>query len=259
MNRIKKTFADLNNQAALVPYIVAGDPHPQQTVDIMHALVESGADVIELGMPFSDPVADGPTNQAAMIRAIDAGTTVAVVLDIVKQFRQTDQQTPIVLMGYVNPIEIMGYELFAKTASDAGVDGVLIVDCPPEEAQTFHALMQQYQIDMIFLIAPNTSTARIKMICEQASGYLYYVSLKGVTGTKAIEIEPLQAKLDEIRQFTQLPICVGFGIKTPETAKQVADIADGVVVGSALVERVASESLQTVKSFIKSLSLKCTE
>lgn len=244
MTRLLETFSSLkaSGRKALIPFITAGDPKPQYTVGLMHALVAGGADVIELGMPFSDPMADGPTIQLACERALAAGTTLGKTLDMVAEFRATNTQTPVVLMGYLNPIERRGLATFAAQARIAGVDGVLIVDLAVEEAPDFAPVFKQAGLDLIFLIAPTSSAARIKAVAEQASGYLYYVSLKGVTGAATLDIPSVAAKLAEIRQITALPLAVGFGIRDAATAAAVAQVADGVVVGSALVSEI--EKLQ---------------
>lgn len=241
MSRIASCFAALKNQQrqALIPYITAGDPHPNQTLGMMHALVAGGADIIELGVPFSDPMADGPTITKAHERALVHGTTSHDVLRIVSEFRQSNQNTPVVLMGYLNPLEILGYENFARDAQAAGVDGILTVDLPPEEAECLVAAFKAHNIDPIFLLAPTTTDDRIQSITAAASGYVYYVSVKGVTGSSALDVDEVAARLATIRQFSHLPIGVGFGIKDAASAAAVARCADGVVVGSVLVNRIA--------------------
>lgn len=240
MSRIATCFAALKSvkRKALVPFITGGDPTPAHTVGLMHALVAGGADVIELGMPFSDPMADGPTIQLACERALAAGTSITKILAMVTEFRATDATTPVVLMGYLNPIEHRGIAAFAAQARDAGVDGVLIVDLAVEEAPDFAPVFKQAGLDLIFLIAPTSTPARIAAVAAQASGYLYYVSLKGVTGSAALDVESVALKLSEIRGITALPIAVGFGIRDAATAAAVGAVADGVVVGSALVSEV---------------------
>ncbi len=249
MSRLTSCFGALkaDNKTALIPFITAGDPQPKYTVELMHNLVKSGSDIIELGVPFSDPMADGPVIQAADERALEHNVSLNDVLSMVKQFRETDHTTPVVLMGYLNPIEIMGYETFAKQAQDSGVDGVLVVDLPPEEGDEFIQLTQQYDLDVIFLISPTTSTERIQLIAQAASGYLYYVSLKGVTGANTLDIVSVAEKLDEIRTLTNLPIGVGFGIKDGDTAQAVSHIADAVVVGSVLVNKIAASPNDAVQ------------
>lgn len=240
MSRIASTFSRLEDGSskALVPFVTAGDPRPEYTVELMHALVDAGASIIELGVPFSDPMADGPAIQAADERALEHDISLQDVFSMVSEFRNTDSQTPVVLMGYLNPIEILGYDRFASQAANAGVDGVLVVDMPPEESSSFVSIMQAQGIDTIFLIAPTTDKQRIELINQAASGYLYYVSLKGVTGANTLDVDSVQAKLEEIRSVSQLPIGVGFGIKDGQTAQAIAKIADAVVVGSALVNRI---------------------
>ena len=241
MSRISNTFVQLKQQGkqALIPFVTAGDPNPDFTVPLMHEMVAAGASIIELGVPFSDPMADGPVIQAADERALEHHVSLTDVLAMVKQFREDNDNTPIVLMGYLNPIEIMGYQRFAELASDAGADGVLIVDMPPEEGTEFSALMTDYGINTIFLISPTTDVERIKKINKVASGFLYYVSLKGVTGANILDVNSVAEKLQQIRAITDLPVGVGFGIKDGKTAQAVARIADAVVVGSALVKQVA--------------------
>lgn len=240
MSRLKTRFDELakTGRKALIPFITAGDPNPQFTVPMMHAMVEAGADVIELGVPFSDPMADGPVIQRASERALEHHTGLRNVLSFVSEFRKKDQQTPIVLMGYLNPIEIMGYEDFANGAQRAEVDGVLTVDLPPEEADECVALLKARDIDQIFLLAPNSSAERIKKMDAVGSGYLYYVSIKGVTGAGHLDTDDVKKKLVEIRANTDLPVGVGFGVKTAETAKTIASLADGVVVGSAFISKI---------------------
>lgn len=240
MSRLKTRFDELatTGRKALIPFITAGDPNPEFTVPMMHAMVEAGADVIELGVPFSDPMADGPVIQRASERALEHHTGLRNVLSFVTEFRKTDQQTPIVLMGYLNPIEIMGYEDFANAAQRAEVDGVLTVDLPPEEAEECVALLKARDIDQIFLLAPNSSAERIKKMDAVGSGYLYYVSIKGVTGAGHLDTADVERKLVQIRENTQLPVGVGFGVKDAETAKTIANLSDGVVVGSAFISKI---------------------
>ena len=249
MSRIEHCFASLKEQGrkALIPYVTAGDPAPTVSVPLMHGLVEAGADIIELGVPFSDPMADGPVIQLACERALKHNTSLIDVLAMVSEFRQTNTHTPIVLMGYLNPIEIMGYEKFASAAHEAGVDGVLVVDLPPEESEAFNQLMKQQSIDTIYLLAPTTEESRIKYICENGSGYLYYVSVKGVTGSSALDVSSVSQKLDVVRKYTSLPVGVGFGIKDPESATAVASVSDGVIVGSVLVNKIAELANDTTQ------------
>ncbi|WP_130389623.1 tryptophan synthase subunit alpha [Cupriavidus agavae] len=238
MSRIQKTFAALaaQNKKGLIPFITAGDPEPGLTVALMHALVEGGADVIELGVPFSDPMADGPVIQRASERALAQGVSLKHVLAWVSEFRQKDDATPVVLMGYANPIERMGEEAFAKAAAAAGVDGVLVVDYPPEECESFAGLMRANGMDPIFLLAPTSTDDRIAAVAKVASGYLYYVSLKGVTGSATLDLDSVAARLPLIKQHANLPVGVGFGIRDAQTARAIGSVADAVVIGSRLVQ-----------------------
>jgi len=240
MSRIQSVFSDLktNHKKALIPYITAGDPHPKYTVNLLHTLVKNGADMIELGIPFSDPMADGPVIQRASERALAHKVGLRKVLEIVKEFRANDKITPIILMGYANPIEAMGVDVFAAAAKDSGVDGVLTVDYPPEECHEFISALKSNDMDSIFLLSPTTEPARIDLIVNQATGFLYYVSLKGVTGAANMDVEQVKARVKEIRQKTHLPIGVGFGVKDAATAKLVAAFADAIVVGSRIVTAV---------------------
>lgn len=240
MSRIAKRFADLRaaGRKALIPYVTAGDPNPEVSVPLMHALVAAGADVLELGVPFSDPMADGPVIQAACERALVHHTSLRRVLEMVREFRTRDADTPVVLMGYLNPVEVMGYEAFATAAQAAGIDGVLTVDLPPEEAHDLVQALQRVELDPIFLLSPTSDTARIDRISAVASGFIYYVSIKGVTGSSQLDVAAVRRKVDEIRTHTALPVGVGFGIRDAESAAQVAAVADAVVVGSALVGRI---------------------
>ncbi len=241
MSRIKQVAetARQSKRKLLIPYLVAGDPNLASTLSLMHALVEAGADIIELGIPFSDPSSDGPVIQRGVERALAKGTQLKDVLALVQEFRSGDDETPIVLMGYLNPIEYMGYGSFAAAASQSGVDGVLIVDMPPSESHELHGILQSAGIDTIYLAAPTTRESRIKSICEHSSGYLYYVSLKGVTGAAISDYDEVEAKINQLRSFTDQPIVVGFGIKDAASAKAMAAISDGVIIGSALVEKIA--------------------
>ncbi|MBI3571587.1 MAG: tryptophan synthase subunit alpha [Gammaproteobacteria bacterium] len=240
MSRIAQKFETLKQagRRALIPYITAGDPEPWVTVPLMHALVKNGADILELGVPFSDPMADGPVIQRASERALKHKISLRHVLAMVREFREKDKTTPVVLMGYLNPVEVMGYERFAKEAAAAGVDGVLTVDLPPEEAEGFQAAMKGQGLDTIFLLAPTSPVERIQIIAKAASGFIYYVSLRGVTGAANLDVREVTAKLKEIRAHTKLPLGVGFGISGPEAAAQVATVADAVIVGSAVVKRM---------------------
>jgi tryptophan synthase alpha chain len=241
LSRISACLKALSKEGrkALIPYIVAGDPHPVSTVPMMHELVQQGADIIELGIPFSDPMAEGPVIQLAHERALQHHVSLRDALAMVKAFRQQDSSTPVVLMGYANPVFKMGYNNFAAAALDAGVDGLLTVDMPPEEAVELNSALKAVNIDSIFLIAPTTSAQRIKHIASLATGYLYYVSLKGVTGAANLDIESVREKLQLIKSITSLPVAVGFGIKDPQSARAISQLAEGVVVGSALVSTVA--------------------
>ncbi len=240
MSRLSTKFAELkaSGRKALIPFITAGDPYPEFTVPLLHEMVAAGADVIELGVPFSDPMADGPVIQRASERALSHHVGLRKVLSMAIEFRKTDQTTPLVLMGYLNPIEIMGYEDFANAAQRADVDGVLTVDLPPEESENCVALLRERGIDQIFLLAPNTTAERIQKMHQVGSGYLYYVSLKGVTGAGHLDTADVDQKLQLIRANTDLPVGVGFGVKDAETAQKIAAIADGVVVGSALISKI---------------------
>jgi tryptophan synthase alpha chain len=255
MSRIQTTFAALKqqNKKALIPYITAGDPHPKHTVALLHTLVESGADMIELGVPFSDPMADGPVIQRASERALAHHVSLTKVLEMVKAFRQSDDKTPIVLMGYANPVEAMGMEKFVQRAKEAGVDGVLTVDYPPEECKEFVALLQSQDIDPIFLLSPTTEPARVDIIVNQASGFVYYVSLKGVTGAKNLDIVEVAGRVKDIRGKTDIPIGVGFGVRDAATAKAVADIADAVVVGSRMVQAIEQSTEANVATNVAAL------
>ncbi len=242
MSRIAGTFAKLRaaNRRALIPFITAGDPSKEVTVPLMHALVKAGADIVELGVPFSDPMADGPVIQRASERALEGGTNLTRVLTMVREFRKQNAETPVVLMGYLNPFEIAGYQAFAKAAAEAGVDGVLTVDLPPEEAEEFLAAVKGHDIDLIFLLAPTSDEARIRRICDTASGFVYYVSLKGVTGASHLDVASVAEKVNEIKRFTDLPVGVGFGISDGRTAAEIAAVSDAVVVGSVLVKTIES-------------------
>lgn len=240
MSRIAQCFAELKaaGRKALIPYITAGDPAPNVTVPAMHAMVEAGADIIELGVPFSDPMADGPVITKAHERALAHNVSLRDVLAMVREFRASNERTPVVLMGYLNPVEVMGYAVFAQAAAEAGVDGVLTVDLPPEEADPLTVELRARGLDPIYLLAPTTSPERIRLITAAASGYVYYVSLKGVTGAATLDIPQVAARIAAIRAVSDLPIGVGFGIKDASSAAAVAVHADGVVVGSVLVDAV---------------------
>jgi tryptophan synthase alpha chain len=252
MSRIEQTFAALAAQSkkGLIPFITAGYPDPARTVEFMHALVAGGADVIELGVPFSDPMADGPVIQRASERALAHGVSLKHVLADVKRFRETDQKTPVVLMGYANPIERMGVEAFAQAAAEAGVDGVLTVDYPPEESAEFAQRMRAAGIDPIFLLAPTSTDERIAAVGKVASGYVYYVSLKGVTGAATLDVSNIASKIPAIKSQVRLPIGVGFGIRDASTARAVADTADAVVIGSRLVQLLEEAPAQSAASVL---------
>ena len=239
-DRIAAAFArtaQSGRAAALIPYIAAGDPSPAATVPLMHALVEAGADVLELGVPFSDPMADGPVIQRAAERAIAQGVGLSRVLELVAEFRQRDTDTPVVLMGYANPIERMGQSEFASRAAQAGVDGVLVVDYPPEEVIEFAATLGEHGIAPIFLLAPTSTEDRIKAVAGVARGYVYYVSLKGVTGAGSLNTDNVAERIALIRRHVRdIPVGVGFGIRDVESAQRVARAADAVVIGSKLIE-----------------------
>lgn len=241
MSKIASRFQQLAEQGrkALIPYVVAGDPMLAATVPLMHRLVAAGADIIELGVPFSDPMAEGPVIQVAHERALAHGTSLRDALALVTEFRRDDSTTPVLLMGYTNPVERMGFAAFADAATEAGVDALLTVDLPPEEVGAVNAELQRVGMDNIFLVAPTTPQQRIGRITGEASGFVYYVSLKGVTGAGNLDLDAVSAGVAAIRECTELPVAVGFGIKDAASARAVAAIADGVVVGSALVDCVA--------------------
>ena len=242
MGRIKQITDSVNQKGRklLIPYLVAGDPNKETTIELMHALVSNGADIIELGIPFSDPSSDGEVIQSGIERSLRKGTSLNDTLDIVSKFRARNEVTPIVLMGYLNPVEIMGVDNFVRRAQKEGVDGVLMVDMPPAEAGVLNAKLKEVNIDSIFLVAPTTTQERIKSILNMTSGYVYYVSLKGVTGASITDVDEVERNVCSLRSYTDLPIVVGFGIKDGESAKEMARVSDGVIVGSALVNKIAS-------------------
>jgi tryptophan synthase alpha chain len=242
MSRIPATFASLVAQGrkALIPFITAGDPQPDATLPLMRALVAGGADIIELGVPFSDPMADGPTIQRASERALAHGMSLRRVLALVREFRQENAATPVVLMGYANPVEAYGVEAFARDASAAGVDGVLVVDYPPEECAAFAASMKQAGIDPIFLLAPTSTERRYDEVAQIGSGYIYYVSLKGVTGSGNLDLDEVARRIPLIRDKVGMPVGVGFGIRDGATAARIAAVADAVVIGSRIIEEIES-------------------
>ena len=257
MSRIQGRFEALGKarRKALIPYITAGDPHPSLTVPLMRGLVEAGADILELGVPFSDPMADGPVVQRAGERALKHGVGLSNVLAMVGEFRKSDTKTPIVLMGYANPIEAMGLEKFVAAAKEAAVDGVIVVDYPPEECEQFAALAKKAGIDPIFLLAPTSTDKRIEQVGRVGSGYLYYVSLRGITGASNIDLGDVAARIPKIRAATHLPIGVGFGIRDAESARRVAQSADAVVIGSRIIQEIeagaADQAVSRVKAFLK--------
>ena len=242
MGRIKQITDSVNQKGRklLIPYLVAGDPNKETTIELMHALVSNGADIIELGIPFSDPSSDGEVIQSGIERSLRKGTSLNDTLDIVSKFRARNEVTPIVLMGYLNPVEIMGVDNFVRRAQKEGVDGVLMVDMPPAEAGVLNAKLKEVNIDSIFLVAPTTTQERVKSILNMTSGYVYYVSLKGVTGASITDVDEVERNVCSLRSYTDLPIVVGFGIKDGKSAKEMARVSDGVIVGSALVNKIAS-------------------
>ena len=245
MSRIAATFAKLRatHRAGLIPFVTAGDPSPEATPAIMHALVKGGADVIELGVPFSDPMADGPVIQRSSERALKHGVGLRDVLAMVKEFRRGDDVTPVVLMGYANPVERLGFAPFVSAAVASGVDGVLIVDYPPEESGPWLEALSGAPIDPIFLLSPTSSEARIERVARVARGYIYYVSLKGVTGAAHIDTADVEVMIGRIRAHTSIPVGVGFGIRDAETAQRVGRVADAVVIGSRIVQEIADSPL----------------
>ena len=248
MSRIESTFKELKQQGrkALIPFVTAGDPNPSLTVPLMHGLVEAGANILELGVPFSDPMADGPTIQRASERALKHQVGLRDVLAMVADFRKTNGSTPVVLMGYANPIEVMGHEKFAKAAAESGVDGVLTVDYPPEECVEFSAILEKHGMDPIFLLSPTTLDSRVEQVSKLARGFIYYVSLKGVTGAAHLDMQDVSRHISELRKFVTLPIGVGFGIRDPQIARQMAEFADAVVVGSRFVQEIENSDEATV-------------
>jgi len=255
MSKIKATFEKLKavNKSALIPFITAGDPHPENTVELMDTLVENGADMIELGIPFSDPMADGPVIQRASERALNNKVGIKDTIKLAKDFRKTNKETPLILMGYANPIEAIGVENFIDLIKEAQIDGVITVDYPPEESREFVNKLGKEKIDSIFLLSPTTEDDRIKLIAEQASGFLYYVSLKGVTGAANIDIKQVSEKVNNIKKYSDLPVAVGFGVKDADTAKSVAEISDAVVIGSRIVKEIEASDKNQVISNVKKL------
>lgn len=242
MSRLATRFEQLKQQKrkALISYVMAGDPTPNVTAPLMHQMVSAGTDVIELGLPFSDPMADGPVISLAAERALAGGTSTLDVLTIVKEFREKDQQTPVILMGYLNPVEVIGYQAFVKQAQTSGVDGLLLVDLPPEESTQLNEALHQHQMDQIFLLAPTSTEERIQNVLKQASGFIYYVSLKGVTGSAKLDVNEAAERISEIKSKTDTPVGVGFGISDAASAKAMGAVADAVIVGSVLVKPFAT-------------------
>lgn len=244
MSRLTELFSRLKRQQkrALIPYVVAGDPSPSGTVQLLHRLVAAGADVLEVGVPFSDPMSEGLVIQLGHERALANGITLRAVLDLVQEFRLDNTETPVVLMGYANPIERFGYDAFAEASADAGVDGLITVDLPPEEVERLDSALMRVGIDNILLISPTTANERIKTIVGRARGFIYYVAVKGVTGSGQLDVDEVAERVAVIRGLTDLPIAVGFGIKDAESAQRVAGVADAVVVGSALINEMVRKS-----------------
>ena len=263
VNRIDKTFADLktNKKTAFVAFITAGDVKSGEpiieTVKLMHSLVKGGADIIELGVPFSDPSADGPTIQQSNERALSYDTSIEDVMVMVEEFRRTNKKVPIILMGYLNPIENFGFKEFTELANVAGVDGLITVDLPPEEAFEYNQYLADFNILPIYLVAPTTTEKRIKIITQQAKGFIYYVSVKGVTGSKKLDIADVKSHVAKIRQYTNLPIGIGFGIKDRESVQNVSEFADAVVVGSAIIDKIQSTESNVKSELVKFISELC--
>lgn len=253
MSRIQACLAALaaNNKKGLIPFITAGDPAPELTVPLMHAMVDGGADIIELGVPFSDPMADGPVIQRASERALLKGVSLRDVLQFVREFRTGNQATPVVLMGYANPIERMGQETFIDQAAEAGVDGVLVVDYPPEECEEFVSKMQLRGMDTIFLLAPTSTDERIAQVGKIASGYVYYVSLKGVTGSGSLDLGAVAEMMPRIKKHVKVPVGVGFGIRDGATAKAISTVSDAVVIGSRIIQELENTPQENAVSAVK--------
>ena len=255
MSRIQATFKSLKNkkEKALIPFFTAGDPHPDKTVEIMNTLVSAGADMIELGIPFSDPMADGPVIQRASERALKNNVGITTTIKLAAEFRKKNKTTPLILMGYANPIEAIGIDNFVSLIKDADIDGVITVDYPPEESEQFVKKLKENGIDSIFLISPTTDNKRIELIINQATGFLYYVSLKGVTGSANIDINQVSKKVKNIKEFTELPVGVGFGVRDAKTAKEVAEISDAVVIGSRIVQEIEDSNDDDLINNIRNL------
>ncbi|MDR0702663.1 MAG: tryptophan synthase subunit alpha [Azoarcus sp.] len=256
MSRIQSVFHELQaaGRKALIPFITAGDPDGELTVPLMRALVAGGADIIELGVPFSDPMADGPAIQRASERALAGGMSLSKVLGIVRAFRAGDDATPVVLMGYANPIEAMGHGVFAAAARDAGVDGALVVDYPPEECADFTAGLRAAGLDQIFLLAPTSSEQRFRDVAKAGGGYIYYVSLKGVTGAANIDFDELACRIPRVRAAVDMPIAVGFGIRDAASAKKIGALADAVVIGSRIVEEIETSPRERAAAHIETFA-----
>jgi tryptophan synthase alpha chain len=265
MSRIQSTFQRLQNSGrkALIPFITAGDPDGELTLPLMRALVAGGADIIELGVPFSDPMADGPTIQRASERALAGGMSLAGVLNIVRAFRDVDDATPVVLMGYANPIEAMGQAAFVAAARDAGVDGALVVDYPPEECVDFTVSMRAAGLDQIFLLAPTSSEQRFRDVARSGSGYIYYVSLKGVTGAATLDFDEIGRRIPQIRAAVGMPVGVGFGIRDAVSARKIGALADAVVIGSRIIEEIEAspreQAVAKVETFLRGIRVALDE
>ena len=254
-SRIEEKFANCakENKKALINFVMGGDPDLTKSAHIIGELAKSGTDIIEIGMPFSDPMADGATIEAAGLRSLASGTKLRNIIEIVSNFRKNDNETPIILMGYYNPIYSYGVENFCKDAEKAGVDGVILVDLPPEEELEFVEVAVKYDIKLIRLITPTTDDARLAKLVKNASGFLYYISVAGVTGAKSADIDELETRVNHLKSKTNLPIAVGFGVKTPEQAAQIAKFSDAVVIGSALVDIINKKSENEALEFVKRL------
>ena len=264
MNRINNIFLQQkkNKRAAFITYLVCGDPDLTSTLKLMHLMVDSGVDLIELGIPFTDPIADGPTIQKGVERALKKNVSLKDVLKVVESFRKKNQKTPIVLMGYINPIESMGYDKFAIQAKNKGVDGVLLVDSPPEESKVINKILIKNNLCQIYLASPTTEKKRLKIIIKHSSGYLYYVSVKGITGSSIIDFKPIKKAVDNIRKLSKnsIPVTVGFGIKDGATAKNIGKFSDGIIIGSSIVELIEkymnnkTEMYKKIKSFLVNIN-----
>ena len=251
MNRISSVFK--NKKSAFITYLVCGDPDLKTTLKIMHSMVDNGVDLIELGIPFTDPIADGPTIQKGIERALKNKVSLNDVLNLVSKFRDKNKTTPIVLMGYMNPIINMGYKKFSKSAKINGVDGLLIVDLPPEEADSINNELKKNNLSQIFLASPTTEDKRLKTIIKYSSGYLYYVSLKGITGSSLVDYRPIKKRINKIKKLSKnnIPITVGFGIKTPEVARKISMFSDGIIIGSSIVELIEKHQKNKVLMYKK--------